>query len=151
MQMGAVGGFSIWRKLWQQGKLYNIHCQGFQLWVGVTPKSKWWTSKPEILKGSPSSYVNCKLTYLQQREALTLSTFPTATVQPVFMLRVECCQLSSRAMASLPIGQRCHAAPHCQLIKMLKGECCLQSRIILCAAFMNFMEEETYLDVGKIS
>lgn len=65
----GVEGCLNWRKHWQRGKLYNIHCQGLLLWVGPMPKSKWWTSKPGILKGSPSSYVNCKLTFLQQREA----------------------------------------------------------------------------------
>lgn len=59
---------SFWRNCWQKWRLYNIHCQDFQLWVGAMPRSKWWASKPEILKGSPSSYVNYKLTYLGQKE-----------------------------------------------------------------------------------
>lgn len=85
LQMGEKNT-SIQRKGWQQGKSCNIHCQGLPLWVGAMPKSKWWTSRPEILKGSPSSYVNCALMYLQQREAPTLSRSPSVTVQPVFLL-----------------------------------------------------------------
>lgn len=32
---------------------YTVYCQGLQLWVLAMPKSKWWTSKSEILKDSP--------------------------------------------------------------------------------------------------
>lgn len=135
----------------QGNYIIYLHCQSLQLWVGSMPKSKWQTSKLEILKGSPSSYVNCRLTYLLQREARTFSTFPTTTVQPMRLcFGVECCQLSTRGMTRLPIGQQHHIAPQWQLIQMLRGEHFLCSGIKFHAAFVNFMEEESYLDIAEI-
>lgn len=114
-------------------KLHDINCQGFQLWVGATPKSK--HGGPQARNSERLSFI---LRWLQINMSLAEGSPHFFSIPPL-LHHSQClcfwgdyCQLSALGVPGLPVGQQCHISAPCELINMLRRECVLWSKSLCC-------------------